>query len=429
MTTYSYALYPLTAMAGFLLALLIRQRFVLQLAIPRFNGEDITNGLRAFNQWRDDFLIELSTLLLMVGFIIGTVDVLSSDGLSRLPLFNDAWAIVQAVAIDGLFFAVWGKIRRTKWAGYAGFWAGLRGYTCNIMLSLVGLLLSFVAAMVNGLLSYQQINNISDIAVAMSNLGIDEQTFSYIRAGLVVIVAVLVALFARNYEPSGLKAITDKLEATQKRVAQLEEENARLQEMNDSLDEQLRASRSRGKRSPEKAIESVPARAMVAQHAGQNSPQDSPEKATDDNEATGYVAADNGYSIAIGNAEGATIIATGPHRERIKQAMLRGIAEGQELDYKDIAQIAQVGYSTVKKWAPEIRQEISSDKLTITMQLLREKPDITDEELCNHLTLKRAASARFWRLKAEELMKEGVSSPFEASESDPQTDEIEVLSQ
>jgi hypothetical protein len=356
-TIYLYALYPISAVAGFLLALLIRQRFVLSMAMPRFNGEDITNGLRAFNQWRDDFLIELSTLLLMAGFIIGTVDVLSSDGLSRLPLFNDLWAIVQAIAIDGLFFAVWGKIRRSQWSGYAGFWAGLRGYVCNVMLVLVGLLLSFVAALVNGLLSYQQINNITSIAQSMNSLGIDEQTFSYVRAGLVVVVAVLVALFARNYEPTGLKAVTDKLEDAQKRVTQLEEENARLREMKDSFEEQLRSSRSRGKRSPEKAIDSPRPRVMIAEHAG----QDSPGMAMEDQEATGYVAADDGSTIAIGNAEGATIIATGSHRDRIKQAMLQGMANGQKLDYGDIAQIAQVGYSTVKKWAPEIKQEIAEE--------------------------------------------------------------------
>lgn len=50
---------------------------------------------------------------------------------------------------------------------------------------------------------------------------------------------------------------------------------------------------------------------------------------------------------------------TGGHRERIKQAMLLAVQEQRALDYRDIAVVAQVGYSTVKKYAPEIKQELA----------------------------------------------------------------------
>jgi hypothetical protein len=44
------------------------------------------------------------------------------------------------------------------------------------------------------------------------------------------------------------------------------------------------------------------------------------------------------------------------------------------------------------------------DKLQMTIEALKTNPRITDEELAEFLTLKRPASARFWRLKAIEIL-------------------------
>jgi hypothetical protein len=44
------------------------------------------------------------------------------------------------------------------------------------------------------------------------------------------------------------------------------------------------------------------------------------------------------------------------------------------------------------------------DKLQMTIEALRAKPDMTDEALAEFLALKRPASARFWRLKAIEIL-------------------------
>ncbi|HEX6479978.1 MAG TPA: hypothetical protein VF043_14130 [Ktedonobacteraceae bacterium] len=44
------------------------------------------------------------------------------------------------------------------------------------------------------------------------------------------------------------------------------------------------------------------------------------------------------------------------------------------------------------------------DKLQMTLEALRANPNITDEALAEYLALKRPASARFWRLKAIEIL-------------------------
>lgn len=51
-----------------------------------------------------------------------------------------------------------------------------------------------------------------------------------------------------------------------------------------------------------------------------------------------------------------------------------------------------------------VPSEGSPDKLQMTIEALRKHPAMTDEALAEHLALKRPASARFWRLKAIEIL-------------------------
>jgi hypothetical protein len=59
-----------------------------------------------------------------------------------------------------------------------------------------------------------------------------------------------------------------------------------------------------------------------------------------------------------------------------------------------------------------VPSEGNPDKLQMTIEALRKNPDMTDEALAEHLSLKRPASARFWRLKAIEILNasEGMST-------------------
>jgi hypothetical protein len=53
---------------------------------------------------------------------------------------------------------------------------------------------------------------------------------------------------------------------------------------------------------------------------------------------------------------------------------------------------------------PSLSPESNTDKLQMTIEALRMNPDMTDEALAEYLSLKRPASARFWRLKAIEIL-------------------------
>src|SRR5579872_6268793 len=55
---------------------------------------------------------------------------------------------------------------------------------------------------------------------------------------------------------------------------------------------------------------------------------------------------------------------------------------------------------TINVPAAGVPADGNPDKLQMTIEALRSNPHITDEELAEYLTLKRPASARFWRLKA-----------------------------
>jgi len=59
--------------------------------------------------------------------------------------------------------------------------------------------------------------------------------------------------------------------------------------------------------------------------------------------------------------------------------------------------------------------EGNQDKLQITIQALKARPDTSDEELAKLLSLKRPASARFWRLKATEILNAADKKPGVAS--------------
>lgn len=166
-------------------------------------------------EWMDAAIIRVSIVLLTVGFIMGTVNMLTpSYDLTNQPAFDMIWSVVQAIALDGLFVGVLFRIG-TIWSDST--WSVRSGYLS------ITLLLGSVAAIINCTLSYQQMNHLG-IASAMQQLGISPIAFVYARAVLVVIVMALVCtVLRRNTYVEGLHATIEQLT---KDAISLEETNA-----------------------------------------------------------------------------------------------------------------------------------------------------------------------------------------------------------
>ncbi len=64
-----------------------------------------------------------------------------------------------------------------------------------------------------------------------------------------------------------------------------------------------------------------------------------------------------------------------------------------------------------------VSPENNPDKLQMTLEALKNNPHITDDALAERLALKRPASARFWRLKAVEILNAAEKEPGEVEES------------
>ena len=136
----------------------------------------------------DAFLIRICQFCLMLGFIAGTIAVLSTRyNINAMPWFNITWAVVQAIAIDGLFFAVWSIWQRSKGQGWLRVWYFL-----------IGILLGCVASLVNDVVSFSELNRVSTISLAMQQLRINESDFSLSRSVLVVLVSILIVTLPRG---------------------------------------------------------------------------------------------------------------------------------------------------------------------------------------------------------------------------------------
>ncbi len=146
---------------------------------------DINGGLRKFNAWFDEFILEVAKPLAILGFTMGTVDIYTRGGLATQPLFAVPWSVVQALTIDGLFFAVWWRFFAARWTRQT--------WLANIGLLIIGLVLSIVATATNMILGFQQLWGVSDSQAAMVDLGINPIYFTVTRATLVVVVTVMVS--------------------------------------------------------------------------------------------------------------------------------------------------------------------------------------------------------------------------------------------
>ena len=142
---------------------------------------NIIQKIRQFNDFWDCLILEIIKPVAMLSMAMGTVAVFNLSGLAIQTWFVTLWAIVQAVSIDGLFFATWDRLFTAKRS-----WAMLG-------LALVGVVLALVAIAINAILGFQVLWAIADSQAAMSRLGISSSLFTVVRAILAVTVFIMIA--------------------------------------------------------------------------------------------------------------------------------------------------------------------------------------------------------------------------------------------
>src|SRR5258708_6866371 len=217
------------------------------------------------------------------GMAMVSVSIALRGAIATNVIFDVAWGTVAAVCVDGLWLGVWLRLsdsRITDWA------SGLR-YMATL---LVALLMFVVGAAMSVLVTFQQVNGVSDELIAMNTLHIDSLTFVVARRLLVMLCASLAILFKlKKPEPIAPKKATPR--STPRAIVA----------------------------TPEVTVTQVTSPGLVALPAPAHSQE----------------------------------------YEKIKAIM--AMPGGLEKDKTAIAAQAQVGYSTVKKWAPQIKKELNHE--------------------------------------------------------------------
>ena len=257
---------------------------------------DITGKLKSFNEAWDNFILEAIKPAAILSMGLGTVAIFNLQGLAISPWFVLSWAIVQAVSIDGLFFATWDRLFSQK-LKKANAWS-------IIGLSFIGLVLALIAIAINAIIGFQVLWALADSQVAMARLGISSSLFTAVRAVLAVVVFIMMAYVrhrsAHEPEASSSPAPLAKPVKRARVVAIKEAEPLALPEVTTS-------------------------------HAEAN--QELPV-----------------IDILRARPES--------RYELIKAAMAKVIDTGEKLNLKAIADETGAGYSTVKLYAPKIKQEL-----------------------------------------------------------------------
>lgn len=172
---------------------------------------DINGNLKRFNSWFDVFILEAIKPVAMLSMGLGTVAIFNLQGLAINPWFVVSWAIVQALSIDGLFFATWDRLFSIS--------PKKANALAIIGLTIIGLTLALVAVAINAVLGFQVLWAIGSSENAMARLGISPELFTAIRAVLAVVVFVMISFVRARARASEMASCNIMLQQTSPKKA------------------------------------------------------------------------------------------------------------------------------------------------------------------------------------------------------------------
>lgn len=237
-----------------------------------------------------DMALAYSPVMVFVIMAMATTSIALKGTLATNGGFTLAWAIATAVCVDGLWLGIWLKVRSYNVVNvatgfvYAGMWV-------------LALFMFAIAACMSILITYQQVQGVTDELLAMHTLYIDPLAFIIAR-GLLVMLCATMAIFFRAKKQEEI-AIEKKDRA--KKVANI---------------------------SPIVTVQESQPLAIPELTSSQRIMYD----ALDIRKASRY--------------------------NQIKEAMQRANEQGQKINLKAISLETGAGYSTVKLYAPDVKKEL-----------------------------------------------------------------------
>ncbi len=245
------------------------------------------------SEWAGEMAIAISPLLILVGMVMVTVSILLKGVIATQVYFEVPWAIIQAITVDGLWLGIWIRLHAAK----LGTWPLRAKYTAMLF---VAILMFAVGTSMSILVTYQEVNGVSDVLAAMGHLHISGDVFVISRGILVMLCATLAIPFrAHKYIPPVEQSIPAPVKKSTVRSTV--------------------------------KIPTVPARI--------------PEKVTitEDKQPEGI------RLLPSPDAEKSTA--------GYEQSIRRYMAEHEVYTYKDVSTATGASIPTVKKWVPKIRKE------------------------------------------------------------------------
>lgn len=156
-------------------------------------------------QWFENLIHILAPRLLIIGFVLSMVDLLTNGNLLNSGFFIYAWAIIQAMAVDATLPTMW----RLAFQRFDD-----RKYVAGFILLLVGVALGGVVLAALSIQFLQQAETLT-LQQTMSRLGLDPSVISYVRSVSVVALAAILSVLNRSkVKPAKLPALNSKQEDT-----------------------------------------------------------------------------------------------------------------------------------------------------------------------------------------------------------------------
>ncbi len=139
-------------------------------------------------QWVENLIHILTPRLLVAGFVLSMIDLLTNGNLLQNGYMIYVWAIIQAIAVDATLPNMW-RLAFTRFDE--------KRWLAGSVLLVIGAGLAIVIFSALAIQFLQQAENLP-LNVAMSKLHVNPEILSYVRSGSVVFLAAILSVLNRT---------------------------------------------------------------------------------------------------------------------------------------------------------------------------------------------------------------------------------------